>query len=111
MSNIAIKIDDVSKKYRLGSIGSGTLKADLQSFIARKMNRVDPNTKINSETRDSSEEFYALKDISFEVKKGEVVGIIGHNGAGKSTLLKLLSRVTTPTSGSISYNGRIASML
>ena len=111
MSNIAIKIDDVSKKYRLGSIGSGTLKADLQSFIARKMNRVDPNTKINSETRDSSEEFYALKDISFEVKKGEVVGIIGHNGAGKSTLLKLLSRVTTPTSGTISYNGRIASML
>lgn len=112
MEEIAIKIEHVSKEYRLGAIGGGTLQGDLQSWWARIRGKEDPNSKIGSDTTlRIGERFMALDDISFEVKKGEAVGIIGHNGAGKSTLLKLLSRVTAPTSGTISYNGRIASML
>lgn len=112
MGELAIKIDHVSKEYRLGAIGGGTLKGDLQSWIARMQGKEDPNSKIGQRTDiNIGERFLALDDVSFEVKKGEAVGIIGHNGAGKSTLLKLLSRVTAPTKGIISYNGRIASML
>lgn len=112
MDEIAIKIDNVSKEYRLGAIGGGTLKGDLQSLWARIRKKEDPNSKIGSDTNIKiGERFLALDGISFEVKKGEAVGIIGHNGAGKSTLLKLLSRVTAPTKGTIGYNGRIASML
>lgn len=107
---IAIKIEHVSKEYRLGAIGGGTLRGDLQSWWARKRGKEDPNSKIGSAGY-TGDKFLALDDVSFEVKKGEAVGIIGHNGAGKSTLLKLLSRVTAPTTGTISYNGRIASML
>lgn len=112
MEELAIKIENVSKEYRLGAIGGGTLKGDLQSLWARVRKKEDPNSKIGSDTDIKiGERFLALDDISFEVKKGEAVGIIGHNGAGKSTLLKLLSRVTAPTKGAIGYNGRIASML
>lgn len=112
MDELAIKIDHVSKEYRLGAIGGGTLKGDLQSWMARISGKEDPNSKIGSDPNlKIGERFLALDDVSFEVKKGEAVGIIGHNGAGKSTLLKLLSRVTAPTKGTISYNGRIASML
>ena len=112
MEEIAIKIEHVSKQYRLGAIGGGTLQGDLQSWWARVRGKEDPNSKIGADTNlVRGQRFLALDDISFEVKKGEAVGIIGHNGAGKSTLLKLLSRVTAPTSGTISYNGRIASML
>lgn len=112
MDEIAIKIDHVSKEYRLGAIGGGTLRGDLQSFMARMRGKEDPNSIIGTDTSvKKGERFLALDDVSFEVKKGEAVGIIGHNGAGKSTLLKLLSRVTAPTKGTISYNGRVASML
>lgn len=112
MSETAIRIEHVSKEYRLGAIGGGTLRGDLQSWWARARGREDPNSKIGSDAgAHIGERFLALDDVSFEVKKGEALGIIGHNGAGKSTLLKLLSRVTAPTSGTISYNGRIASML
>lgn len=112
MDEIAIKIDHVSKEYRLGAIGGGTLRGDLQSWMARLKGQEDPNSKIGSDAAaHMGERFLALDDISFEVRKGEALGIIGHNGAGKSTLLKLLSRVTAPTKGTISYNGRIASML
>lgn len=112
MEDIAISIEHVFKEYRLGAIGGGTLRGDLQSWAARKRGKEDPNSKIGShQTVNTGERFYALKDISFSVKKGETLGIIGHNGAGKSTLLKLLSRVTAPTKGKISYNGKIASML
>ena len=112
MDELAIKIEHVSKQYRLGAIGGGTLKGDLQSWMARIRGKEDPNSKIGADPSvKMGEKFLALNDVSFEVKKGEAVGIIGHNGAGKSTLLKLLSRVTAPTKGTVSYNGRIASML
>ena len=112
MEELAIKIEHVSKEYRLGAIGGGTLQGDLQSWWARVRGREDPNSKIGSGKKlKTGERFLALDDVSCEVTKGEAVGIIGHNGAGKSTLLKLLSRVTAPTTGKISYNGRIASML
>ena len=112
MEELAIKIEHVTKEYRLGAIGGGSLKKDLQTWWARKRGKEDPNTRIGSNKGIRvGERFLALDDINIEVKKGEAVGIIGHNGAGKSTLLKLLSRVTAPTQGKISFNGRIASML
>ena len=109
----ALKAEHVYKEYRLGAIGGGTLRGDLQSWWARVRHKEDPNLRID-ETADNhrkNERFLALNDVSFTAKPGEAVGIIGHNGAGKSTLLKLISRVTAPTMGTISYNGRIASML
>ena len=113
MEKTAIKIENVSKEYRLGAIGGGTLKGDLQSFWAKLRHKEDPNAIIGEEKDGLSkgDKFMALNGVSFEVKKGEALGIIGHNGAGKSTLLKLLCRVTAPSGGSISYDGRIASML
>lgn len=113
MDNLAIKFNHICKEYRLGSIGGGTLRGDLQSWFAKMRGKEDPNSKLADAGRvpAGSERFLALDDVCFEVKQGETLGIIGHNGAGKSTLLKLLSRVTAPTKGTISYNGRIASML
>ena len=111
MEDTIIKIEHVSKQYRLGAIGGGTLRGDLQSLAARIRGKADPNAKIGQDAYTRNERFLALDDVSFEVRRGERLGIIGHNGAGKSTLLKLLSRVTAPTTGTICYNGRIASML
>lgn len=112
MSDIAIKVDHLTKEYRLGAIGGGTLRGDLQTLWAKIRHKEDPNAKIGQRTDIKiGERFLALDDVSFEVKKGEALGIIGHNGAGKSTLLKILSRVTGPSKGSIQFNGRIASML
>ena len=112
MVELSIKVEHVSKEYRLGAIGGGTLRSDLQSWMARMQGKEDPNSRIGSTIKTRiGERFLALDDVSFEVSKGEALGIIGHNGAGKSTLLKLLGRVTAPTKGKLSYNGRIASML
>ncbi len=115
MNDIAISIENVSKRYRLGLVGTGSLRDDLARFWAKMQGKEDPTLKIGQEnilSQNSEENFvWALKDINFEVKKGEVLGIIGKNGAGKSTLLKLLSKVTAPTSGEIKINGRIASLL
>ena len=115
MSDIAIKIEGLSKQYRLGQVGTGTISHDLNRWWHKVRGKEDPYLKIG-ETNDrtskgKSEYVWALKDIDFEVKKGEVLGIIGKNGAGKSTLLKLLSKVTAPTEGFIKANGRIASLL
>ena len=87
MSEIAIKVDNLKKQYRLGMIGGGTLTADLQSWWARKRGKEDPNTQIGTDQSKIGKRFYALDGINFDVKKGEAVGIIGANGAGKSTLL------------------------
>lgn len=111
MSEPVIKSEHVSKQYRLGAIGGGTLRGDLQSWAARVRGKEDPNAAIGAKAGGKNERFMALENISFEVRAGERLGIIGHNGAGKSTLLKLLSRVTAPTEGTITYKGRIASML
>ncbi len=110
MDNI-ITIENVTKQYRLGAIGGGTLQGDIQSWIAKKRGKENPNSKIGSSAHQKNELFYALNGINIKIKPGERVGIIGHNGAGKSTLLKLLSRVTAPTDGTIYLNGRITSML
>ncbi|MFC2188307.1 ABC transporter ATP-binding protein [Fulvivirgaceae bacterium LMO-SS25] len=110
-----IKVENVSKLYRLGEVGTGTLSHDLNRWYHRLRGKEDPYLKIGESNdranKGSSEYVYALKDINFEVKEGEVLGIIGKNGAGKSTLLKLLSRVTGPSSGSIKIKGRTASLL
>lgn len=115
MSTTVIKAENVGKLYRLGEIGTGTLSHDLNRWLAKIRGKEDPFAKVG-ETNDrtvkgSSDYVWALKDINFSVKKGEAVGIVGRNGAGKSTLLKILSKVTTPTAGSIKVKGRIASLL
>lgn len=109
--DIAIKVENLSKYYRLGVINNGTLFRDIQSWMARKCGKEDPHAKLGNKYDSTAEGFWALKDLNFEIKKGDRVGIIGHNGAGKSTLLKLLSQITSPTEGNIKINGRIASLL
>lgn len=111
MSDIAIKIENLRKQYKLGAIGGQTLNAELQSWWARKRGKEDPNLKIGQDYSNYGEDFYALNGINLQIKKGEALGIIGGNGAGKSTLLKILSRVTAPTEGDVWIDGRVASML
>lgn len=113
-NDIAIKVEGLYKKYRLGTIGADTLKDDIKLGFAKLFGRdlsdifqIDGNDRMVG----SSEFVWALQNINFEVKKGEILGIIGKNGAGKSTLLKLLSKVTGPTKGKIKVDGRIASLL
>lgn len=108
---VAIQLSGVKKQYRLGQIGGGTLQKDIQSWLARRRGKEDPNVKIGQEQRLVGESFMALNGIDLTIYKGEAVGIIGGNGAGKSTMLKLLSRVTAPSAGTIDIYGRIASML
>lgn len=110
-AELALKVENIKKRYRLGVIGGGTLQGDIQSWWARIRGKEDPNQKIGAQTDTKRGTFMALDGISFEVRKGERLGIIGGNGAGKSTTLKLLSRVTAPTEGKIYINGRISSML
>jgi lipopolysaccharide transport system ATP-binding protein len=113
--SVVIKAENISKVYRLGEIGTGSLSRDLERWYARLRGKEDPFLKIG-ETNDrskagNSDIVYSLKDISFSINQGESVGIVGKNGAGKSTLLKILSRVTSPTTGSIKIRGRVASLL
>ncbi len=122
MSDTVIKVEKLSKEYRLGVINHGVLVHDLQSLWARLRGQEDPNSLLtahqqtqhsanNKQNSELKQHFLALNQVSFEVKQGDVVGIIGRNGAGKSTLLKLLSRITSPSSGAIRIKGRIASLL
>jgi lipopolysaccharide transport system ATP-binding protein len=102
MTDIAIKVENLSKLYQIGTQRSGSLRESLSEnwnrLTGKSRNRI-------------TEDFWALQDIHFEIKKGEAVGIIGRNGAGKSTLLKILSRITEPTTGRIEINGRVSSLL
>lgn len=115
MSNTVIEFENVSKQYRLGTIGTGTLTHDINRWWHLVRGKEDPYLQVGQvndrSVKSTSDYVWALKDITFNVKQGEVVGIIGKNGAGKSTLLKILSRVTSPTTGSIRAKGRIASLL
>jgi len=116
MSDVVIKVEQLSKQYRLGTINHGVLYRDVQSWWARVRGKEDPNSLITlgqqgSSSSDINDHFWALRDVSFEVKQGEVLGVIGKNGAGKSTLLKILSKVTAPTSGAVKIKGHVASLL
>ena len=117
MGDIVIRVENLTKEYRLGTISHGTLKEDLQSWWARLWGKEDPNSIVSHPSAprysqpDQNPRFLALDDVSFDVTQGEAIGIIGRNGAGKSTLLKILSRVTAPTSGVVKIRGRVASLL
>ena len=136
MSAVVLQVEHLSKQYRLGTLGHGALYKDLQSWWARFRGREDPNSRIpgsilkqiysrqieqgrsegsrptesgidpGPEAAGAPDHIWALEDVSFQVNRGEVVGIIGKNGAGKSTLLKLISQITAPTTGLIKIRGR-----
>ena len=108
-----ISVENLSKSYHLGQIGTGTFADDMRMWWARMRGKPNPLAKIGEKDHGNrdGEELLALRGVSFDVQQGEVLGIIGRNGAGKSTLLKILSRVTSPTSGKIKVQGRIASLL
>jgi lipopolysaccharide transport system ATP-binding protein len=116
MNQTVIKIENLFKEYQLGVVTHRALYREMQTWWARIRGKDDPNSLIthnefNKNDNELKEQFLALNDVSFEVKEGEVLGIIGRNGAGKSTLLKILSKVTAPTSGLIKIKGRVASLL
>lgn len=115
MSDIVLSVENLSKQYRIGEIGTGTLSNDMKRWWAQARGKEDPFSlvgQVNDRTKKAESDFvWALKDVNFQVKQGDVLGIVGKNGAGKSTLLKLISRITSPTTGSIKARGRIASLL
>ena len=115
MSPPGIKVENLSKQYRLGQVGTGSLSHDINRLWHKVRGNEDPYLKIgeenNRETKGSSDYVWALKDINFDIQQGDRVGIIGRNGAGKSTLLKILSRTTSPTTGSVKIKGKVASLL
>jgi ABC-type polysaccharide/polyol phosphate transport system ATPase subunit len=114
MRDTVIQVENLSKKYRLGVINRQMLVDQIESWIFRKLGRPDPHAKVFEHATDrmpTPYDFWALKALSFEVKRGDIVGVMGRNGSGKSTLLKLLSRITAPTGGTARIKGRVASLL
>jgi lipopolysaccharide transport system ATP-binding protein len=109
MSDTVISAENISKRYQIG--GKRDPKDGLRHRLEHWLNPAKWGKGNDAEKRGAAQDFWALKDVSFEIKQGEVVGIIGRNGAGKSTLLKVLSRITEPTTGRITLKGRVASLL
>lgn len=107
-----VRVENLSKEYRLGVIGNGSLYKDIQSWFAKFGGKPDPWVAMDEESKvGRRDRFYALRDVNFEVQKGDRLAIIGRNGAGKSTILKILSRITAPTKGSVKMRGHVASLL
>ncbi len=114
LKECVIRAEGLSKKYRLGVITRRMLVDQIESYVARKLGKTDPHSYVhehNTNVMPKPSDFWALKDVSFEISKGDIVGIMGRNGSGKSTLLKLLSRITAPTEGMAYMRGRVASLL
>src|SRR5437879_3922761 len=105
MSNTVISVENITKSYRLGAIQRGHTLADAMNARLKRLAKGGPSENTRGEI------LWALKGVSFEVKHGEVLGIIGRNGAGKSTLLKILSRIVAPTGGRAVIDGRVGSLL
>ena len=110
-NELALKVEGLRKEYMLGAIGGKTLTQEINSWWAKVRHKADPNAKIGTDVSLYNTKFNALEDVSFEVKKGTKLGVIGTNGAGKSTLLKILSQITAPTEGKVYINGKIGSLL
>jgi hypothetical protein len=110
MNDVVIRAENLSKMYKLGVTNNDTLFHDIQSWFARKKGKDDPNSSLYDNRREPMK-FLALKNVSFDIHKGDRVAFIGKNGAGKSTLLKILSRITTPTLGLVKIRGRVSSLL
>jgi lipopolysaccharide transport system ATP-binding protein len=108
MGRSIIEVNGISKKYRLGKLGATSFREEVERFMENWRAR---RTGVQETAKQSNTDFWSLKDVSFDVQPGEVLGVVGKNGAGKSTLLKIISRITEPTSGEIRIRGRIASLL
>lgn len=111
--SVVIQVDNLSKHYRLGLIGGGTLREDLHRWWAKALGRPDSQVMIGQEDHGNRKggEIWALRNVSLQIREGEILGIIGRNGSGKSTLLKIISRITAPSTGVVKIKGRIASLL
>ncbi|MCX6970135.1 MAG: ABC transporter ATP-binding protein [Verrucomicrobia bacterium] len=111
---VVVRAENLSKKYRLGVINRQMLVDQIESWVYRKLGKPDPHASIFEKATDrmpTPHDFWALKDLNFEIERGDIVGIMGRNGSGKSTLLKILSRITAPTTGKAFLHGRLASLL
>jgi lipopolysaccharide transport system ATP-binding protein len=112
MSNdVVISVESLGKRYTLGSAQKNERYTALRDVLANSVRGLFRRGSQSAGLHSKSEDFWALKEVSFEVEQGEVLGVIGRNGAGKSTLLKILSRITEPTEGRITLEGRVASLL
>ncbi|MHA6249054.1 ABC transporter ATP-binding protein [Pontibacter sp. CAU 1760] len=112
MAEVVIDVQNLSKRYRLGTIGTGSFRQDMQHWWTTKVRKKnDPFFQSHNLQQDEVDSLWALNDVSFDVKKGESLGVIGDNGSGKSTLLKIISRIVVPTNGKVMGNGKVSSLL
>ena len=106
-----ISVNNLYKEYHTGIVGFKSLLKDIESFIFKLFKKKDPNSILTINKRKNKKRVLAIKNCSFELKKGEILGLLGKNGSGKSTLLKIISNVTKPTSGEVRIKGQVSSLL